>query len=161
MKRRILMVTVAAMTVLAMSATPAFALSMITNTFNMSDQTLTTGQKVTFTAKTVYGWQYAPNPYPSNFLTEVNSRHFGKPVTTSTSGISAPWLYKSTGRYVMPCWQVWQDGIGVLTTQTRWINFYAFATTAPSGDRRKHYHGQYDDGWDSTGIPVIRYTTHN
>lgn len=140
-------------------ASPALALSRITNTFTRSDSTLNTGQKVTFVAKTVFGWEYVPNPYPSDFYTELNSNAFNKPVTTASLGIDKGWAYKSPGEFVNSAWYVASGQLWIVTTTTVSQNFSATAKSGWSSARA--YHGQSNGNLISTGPGVYLNFTHN
>lgn len=155
-----------ALVALVIACTPAeaFAISNITNTFTANDYTISTGQTVTFNAKTTYGWVYVPNPYTSNWCTEVNYRAFNRPTTQSSSGLTSPnnWVYKSsTGHYVNPCWQLYQGDFLMMPTQSFSAKFIATAKSETRGTRRSSYHGQWDNGSASAGYPSYVTTTHN
>jgi hypothetical protein len=161
--KRFIGVSILAFVMLLALAAPAMAVSSITNSFSMNDLTISTGQAITSQAKTVFGNVVMPNPYPSSFHTEMNAYHFNKPVNTGWSVVTPTWVYKSTGRFTSPCYQVdsgtiWFTG---LSTITAYVNYTATAKSAPAGSVRKHRHGNYEGRGESSGPAVWRSTTHN
>ncbi|MBI5231813.1 MAG: hypothetical protein HY876_06580 [Coriobacteriales bacterium] len=164
MKRTLLLVALTCVMVVAFAA-PAMAVSSITNYLTLSDQSISTNQKISCTAKTAYGWQYSPNPYTSSFYTEMNAYHFGRPVNTGWSGLDRhSWAYKSDeARFTKPCYALDSGTLwfGGASTVTAWVKFTDVAKSASSGSKRNNRHGQYQGGWDSYGGAVWRTTTHN
>lgn len=148
------------------SAAQAYAVSAITNSFTMSDQSINTNQVVSCTAKTVYDSVLIKNPYSSSFYTEMNADHFNKPATTGYTGFSSvTWLYKSTGRFTTPSYAfdsgtLWFNGINKVTKS---VSYTGKAKAASKGSRRTNRHGQYQaaSGMDSIGGQVVKITTHN
>ena len=147
------------------STTTAFGLSSITNSFSADDYTISTGQTIYLHARSVYGWVYFPNPYSSNFVTEVNAYHFRRPQTYQSSGLSNPnnWLYYSTGLFTSPCYRLHEYWFFIVPPMTAYVRFTSVAESAPSNTRRGHRHGQSVElNWDiSYGGPAWIYTTHN
>ena len=146
------------------SATQAYAISSITNSLSLSDQSINTNQVVSCTAKTVYDNTIITNPYSSSFYTEMNAYHFNKPITTGYTGFSGvAWVYKSTGRFTTPAYAfdagtLWFSGTSKVTKS---VSYTDKAKAATAGSRRNNRHGQYQGTWDSIGGQVVRVSTHN
>jgi len=146
------------------SATQAYAISSITNSLALSDQSISTNQVINCTAKTVYDNTIITNPYSSSFYTEMNAYHFNKPVTTGYTGFSGvTWVYKSTGRFTTPSYAfnagtLWLSGTSRVTKS---VSYTDKAKSATAGSRRNNRHGQYEGTWDSIGGQVVKVTTHN
>lgn len=149
---------------LLLEAAPVFAISSISNTFSASKYTISTGQTVSFQAKTTYSWIYFPNPYTSNFVVEVNAYHFNRPVTTS-GNVPNPsnWVYYYSGNYTSPAWRYWSRKFWIISTWEAYLNFNAVAKAAASGSKRGHYHGQCRalDWGISYWYPAWVYTTYS
>ena len=158
-KKRLLLTALVVAVAGGVFASPAAAVSQITNSLSRSDATLNTGQKVTFKAKTVYDWQYAPNPYTSDFYTEVSHGGFNKPVTTASQGINKAWAYKNPGWFLNSAWYIDSGVFTVVTTRTKSVDFYATAKSGWSTCRARHGQSQH---WDvSWGDAAWRTFTHN
>lgn len=148
------------------STMPALAVSRITNTYSASDYSISTGQVVSFSAKSSYEWIIIPNPYPSNFYTEVNYRHFGTPSTITRSNLpSKSWVYDTDGYFTGtdPSYYYYSGRSWILPTENSTLGFRATAKSAASGNRRRSGHGQNTalDGTISYGGAAYIYTTHN
>ncbi len=158
-KKKLLLIVIVVGAAAAVFASPAAAISQITNTFTRSDSTVTTGQKVNFKAKTVYDWQYAPNPYTSDFYTEVSYGGFNKPVTTASQGLSEAWAYKNPGWFLTSAWYIDSGVFTVVTARTKSMDFYATAKSGWSSCRTRHGQSEH---WDvSWGNAAWRTFTHN
>lgn len=164
MKRKLVILVIAS-SLLMLQIAPAFAISVISNTFSANDYTINTNQTISFHAKTVYGWTVIPNPYSSNFVTEVNAYHFNRPQTYESSGLNNPnnWVYDNSALFTSPAYRYYSGRLWIIPTQTKYLKFTAVAKSAPSGSRRGHRHGQSTElNWDiSYGSPAWIYTTHN
>lgn len=164
MRIRTLAITACVTAMMLGSASQACAISSITNSLSLSDQTISTNQSVKCTAKTVYDNTIITNPYSSSFYTEMNGYHFNKPSTTGYSGFSSvSWAYKSTGRFTSPAYAfnagtLWFSGTSKVT---KWVSYADTAKSAASGSRRNNRHGQYQGTWDSVGGQIVRVTAHN
>ncbi len=163
--RRKLIVLVTASILLVTQVSSAYAISVITNTLSANDYTINTNQTISFHARTVYGWSVMPNPYSSNFVTEVNAYHFNRPQTYESSGLENPnsWGYFNPGIFTSPAYRYYSGWLWIVPTQTKYLKFTALAKAAASGSRRGHRHGQSTElNWDiSWGDPAWVYTTHN
>lgn len=146
------------------SAVQAYAISSITNSLSLSDQSVNTNQVISCTAKTVYDNTIITNPYNSSFYTEMNAYHFNKPMTTGYTGFSGvTWAYKSTGRFTTPAYafsagSLWFSGTSRVTKS---VSYTEKAKSAAAGSRRNNRHGQYQGTWDSIGGQVVKVSTHN
>jgi len=146
------------------SVAEAHAISAITNSLTLSDQSVATNQVISCTAKTVYDNTVITNPYNSSFYTEMNAYHFNKPLTTGYSGFSGvTWVYKSTGRFTTPSYSfdagtLWFSGTSKVT---KFLSYTDKVKSATAGSRRNNRHGQYQGTWDSIGGHVVRVSTHN
>ncbi|KAF0209463.1 MAG: hypothetical protein Q8S43_04580 [Actinomycetota bacterium] len=161
MKHKAGFAAVLAMAILLL-ATPAYAVSSVTNTFKAGDYTVNTGQSVTISASSVYDWMYVPNPYTSNYDEEVSYSMFNKPSTYAWGGLTnTAWTYKSAGHYVSPCWELYQPDFWVVTKATIYANANASAKSLAAGTKKSSRHGQYQNGWVSYGTATWFTTTHN
>lgn len=151
--------------ILLSSSLPAFAYSNIINSFSASDYTVNTGQTVNFSAKTVFSYTGMPNPYPSNFVTELNGYHFNRPSTYQSSGLASPnnWGYFNPGIFTTPAYRYSSGKFWILPVQTKYLRFSSTAKSAPGGSKRSHRQGQSTElNWDiSYGSPAWITTTHN
>lgn len=151
---------------LLLAATPAYAVSSITNYFSASDYSVSTGQSIKIYPKTVAGHMAGipTNPYPTNFMAEVRATHFNKPVPYSTSGLPNPssWAYVSTGDYVSPSYHYYSGELWVFTPRTLYNYCNATIKSASAGSRYGSRHGQRIAGTGASyGDAVWIYTTHN
>jgi len=120
-------------------AGPAAAVSYINNSMKRSASRVKTGQKVTFKTKTVFDWQKVPNPYTSDFYTEVSASGFKKPAITSSQGISKGWKYKNPGKFLAGgTWYVDSGVFWVVSTRTMSMNFTAKAKSGWKKCRARH-----------------------
>lgn len=160
-----LAVLILALVMLLSQAVPALAVSVISNSISANDLSISTNQTVNFTAKTIFGWSAMPNPYSSNFVTEMNAYHFNRPVTYQSAGLNNPgaWNYYNPGIFTSPTYRYYSGWLWIQPTQTKYLKYTAVAKSATSGSRRGHRHGQSTElNWDiSYGGPAWIYTTHN
>jgi len=165
MVKRLAFLILLCLMVAAVGASPAYAVSDIDNFFTANDYSINTNQTINFYATTEFGHVAGlpTNPYPSNFLTEVNAYHFNKPNTTASAVIPNPnsWTYLSTGWVVSPCWHYYSGTMWFWQSKTAYQYFTAVARSAPAGSGRTSSHGQYWNGSDSVGPTAWVYTTHN
>lgn len=161
MNKRIVPVLFIAIALVLSQALPAFAISNISNTFTANDYTPATDQVISFSARTNFGWVAIPNPYSSNFVTEVNGSAFNKPVNQSYNvPVSVNWGYYNLGVFTSPAYRFYSGWLGIVPTQNYYVNFTAKAKNL-SGQYR-HRHGQSTElNWDiSYGSPAWVTTSH-
>ncbi len=131
-------------------ATPAGAISSISNSIGMSQSSLDTGQSIGIYAKTDFGSStFIPNPYYSNFRTSVNAKHFYRPspysencegdtfyLTTSDGTINGDPAFR------FDCGTFW-----VLPDKERHVNSHANTRSDANGSgTRESAQSQFDRG---------------
>lgn len=131
-------------------ATPAGAISSISNSIGMSRSSLDTGQNVGIYAKTNFGSStILPNPYYSNFRTAVNAKHFYRPSPYSENCEGdAFYLTSSDGTingdpaFRFDCGTFW-----VMPDKERHVNSHANTRYEGTGTgTRASAQGQFDRG---------------
>lgn len=165
MYRKRIILTLMIFTMLFASALPAFAISSISNSLAISDYSVNTGQSVNFSAKTVFSYNLMPNPYSSNFVTEINAYHFNRPSTYQSAGLINPngWVYSNPGIFTSPTYRYYSGKLWIAPTDTKYLRFSSTAKSAATGSRRSHRQGQSTElDWGiSYGSPAWVTTTHN
>ncbi|HEY3374272.1 MAG TPA: hypothetical protein VGK02_04315 [Candidatus Aquicultor sp.] len=164
MRKRAMVIFAAVFMFVLVQAIPALAVSNISNTFTANDYTPSTNQTIYFSAKTTYGWIVIPNPYSSNFVTEINATQFNKPVNTSYNvPASVNWGYYNPGIFVSPAYRFYSGWWMITPTVNAYLNFSAVAKNTAYGSQYRHRHGQSTElNWDiSYGSPAWVTTTKN
>ena len=161
MHRRIVTSAILAVVLVLAFATPAFAISKITNSLsvNSSGRYVSTGERTYWTAQTTFGQYLLSNPYASDFECLVNARHFGAPRTYQVSGTSAYWRYVSYDYMTRgPGWRNYSGLLWVWQPRTVYNKFQATARASKRGWQRSAL-GQHS--WSaSRGVTDYTYTYH-
>jgi hypothetical protein len=161
MHRRILMTAILAVLLLLAIATPAFAISTITNSLdvNSAGRYVSDGERTYWTAQTTFGQYLLSNPYSSDFECVVNARHFGAPRSYRVSGTSAYWRYVSYDSFTRgPGWRNYSGLLWVWQPRTVYNKFQATGTTTGTRWQRS---GLGQHAWSaSKGTTDYTYTYH-
>lgn len=152
-----------ALLVAAVAATPALAVSSITNDMSVdsSGRYVSAGEPTYWTAKTSYGQYLLANPYTSDFEVGLNARHFNAPRTTRASGTSTYWRYVSYDSLTKgPAYRNYSGVFWVWQPRTVYNQFTATGKSsgATTGWQRSGL-GQHN--WSvSSGTTDYQYTYH-
>jgi hypothetical protein len=146
----------------ALLAAPVLAVSMITNTLDMSPRVFGDDARVSMRSSTTYDWYGLLNPYPSNYVLAINYRHLRNPSIWYRSGVRGGFEYRSSIQQLGNQPGYWLDdgggwyGLGTVTLRLN-ADFVS-PTTCPT-TTVEHWHGQTE--WmNSKGWPAILSTTH-
>jgi hypothetical protein len=153
---------VAVLALAGMLATPVLAISMITNTLDLSPRVFGDHARVAMRSSTTYDWYGFVNPYPSNYVLAINYRHLRNPSIWYRVGVNGGFAYRSSIGQLGNQPGYWLDngggwfGMGTVTLRLN-ADFTAPAT-CPT-EVVEHWHGQTE--WmNSKGVPAEFSTTH-
>ena len=147
---------------MALLAGPVLAVSVITNSLNLSPRSFGDSKTVNMTSKTVYDWLAIPNPYPSNYVLAINYRHLRSPSIYYRNGVTGGFYYRSSIPELGNQPGYWLDngggwfGVGAVTYELNAT--FTSVTTCPTSVV-EHWHGQTEFA-NSKGNPAIYSTTH-
>jgi len=152
-----------AVTLLAVLAVPAFGWSVITNYLTMNDYSFNDSQSVDVRAKTTFDQApFPPTLYPSNFITAINYYHLRSPSVYYIAGNSSSYVYRSSIGLIDNQPGYYWDTSGWFMFLATWeVRATFHASTSCPDSYVRHFHGQTDKWWNSSGPDIFRWTTHN